>query len=517
MTSETYHAFISYAVEDQNTFVDPLVRALSEEIKVWYDKQSLPPGQSLRGEFDNALAKSKAGIVVASPRYFRKVWPQLELEALLSTGKAIIPVLYDLSIDELKTLSPLLAGKHHVIASGSVSSTAEKVKAALLGFVKEQADTTVDGILVVGSAHSENVLTLDDEYGINIGRKHIVKREKLFGGSGLNISLRLLNMGYPTFPLLTVGKGRAANLIRGHLLDAARARAGSPQLIEFIQSDDFFCEGINTTQATMAVSTKMQTRTSFIEELDRPLKCKNFIGERADEVAKMSNVKVTALAIGHIYGDNPKYNSHDPGGITRALLEKFKHSGINILCNFGFSQICTGVDSWAAYLRELTVLQLSMNEVRSFFSASAKKTSLTYIMEYLQANEITAVITLDRLGALCTFKDGRDGVLFAGPLEIPNYRDPTGAGDASMAGLLSALYGKPVVGFNELHEALDIARMWATYACLTPGGANECPTRETMDSYKGHINSHYKKEGKTLPAVEVMETGDIELILQGND
>ena len=171
MDSDSYHAFISYAADDQYDFVDPLVKALSEGIKIWYDRHSLSPGQNLRAELDNALAKSKAGIVIASPRYFKKAWPQLELDALLSTGKAIIPVLYDLSIDELKTLSPLLASKQPVIASGPVSSVAEKIKTALYEFVQKQADKTVDGILVVGSAHSENVLTLDDEYGIDIGRK----------------------------------------------------------------------------------------------------------------------------------------------------------------------------------------------------------------------------------------------------------------------------------------------------------------------------------------------------------
>ena len=114
--SAEYDFFISHASEDKEAFVDALVNGLlSADASVWYDEFSLKPGDSLRREIDRGLAQSKLGIVVLSPRFFNKEWPQKELGGLMGRENAgqirIVPVLLDITIDEVRIHSPTLTDK----------------------------------------------------------------------------------------------------------------------------------------------------------------------------------------------------------------------------------------------------------------------------------------------------------------------------------------------------------------------------------------------------------------------
>ena len=74
--------FISHASEDKRTFVRPLAHALKGRgLQIWYDEFSLKLGDSLRRSIDRGLAECSAGVVVLSPSFFAKEWPQRELDA----------------------------------------------------------------------------------------------------------------------------------------------------------------------------------------------------------------------------------------------------------------------------------------------------------------------------------------------------------------------------------------------------------------------------------------------------
>lgn len=67
-----YDLFISHATEDKKDFVRPLVESLKKNnIEVWYDEISLNVGDSLRESIDKGLSKSRFGLVVLSPSFFR--------------------------------------------------------------------------------------------------------------------------------------------------------------------------------------------------------------------------------------------------------------------------------------------------------------------------------------------------------------------------------------------------------------------------------------------------------------
>lgn len=80
-----WDAFISYASEDKEEFVRPLAEHLrGEGLKIWYDDFILKLGDSLNRSIDAGLARSKFGIVVVSPSFLAKEWPQRELDGLVT-------------------------------------------------------------------------------------------------------------------------------------------------------------------------------------------------------------------------------------------------------------------------------------------------------------------------------------------------------------------------------------------------------------------------------------------------
>lgn len=84
-------------------------------LKVWYDDFELRVGDSLRKKIDEGLGKSRYGIVVLSPNFFDRPWPQAELDGLAGRQNAegrnvILPVLHNITIDQVREKSPTLAG-----------------------------------------------------------------------------------------------------------------------------------------------------------------------------------------------------------------------------------------------------------------------------------------------------------------------------------------------------------------------------------------------------------------------
>lgn len=115
-STKRWDLFISHASEDKKDFVEPLANALAEfGLRVWYDKFTLKPGDSLSRSIDLGLASSKYGLIVLSPAFVSKKWPEYELRGLtareLAGGKVILPIWYNISQSQLLRFSPPLADK----------------------------------------------------------------------------------------------------------------------------------------------------------------------------------------------------------------------------------------------------------------------------------------------------------------------------------------------------------------------------------------------------------------------
>jgi hypothetical protein len=115
-TDEIWDVFISHASEDKSVFVEPLARAIEESgYSVWYDRFTLKWGDSLRQSIERGLERSRYGIVVLSKAFFRKRWPQAELDGLFAKEsggeKVILPIWHGVSEDEVRRRCPIVAGR----------------------------------------------------------------------------------------------------------------------------------------------------------------------------------------------------------------------------------------------------------------------------------------------------------------------------------------------------------------------------------------------------------------------
>lgn len=130
-----WDVFISYAREDLE-FATSLAHELVDVgLSVWFDQFALEAGDSLRRSIDMGLRDSRYGIVILSPHFFTKRWPQRELDGLTARedghGKVILPIWYNVSEDAVRNYSPPLADKVSILYAGSVHRVVDKLLRAI--------------------------------------------------------------------------------------------------------------------------------------------------------------------------------------------------------------------------------------------------------------------------------------------------------------------------------------------------------------------------------------------------
>lgn len=111
-----WDVFISHAWEDKEALARPLAKALEAAgLRVWYDEFTLKIGDKLGRSIDRGLANSRYGIVILSPNFFAKEWPQKELSGLVTRevdgSVVILPVWHNLSAEDVRRYSPSLADR----------------------------------------------------------------------------------------------------------------------------------------------------------------------------------------------------------------------------------------------------------------------------------------------------------------------------------------------------------------------------------------------------------------------
>ena len=131
-----YDVFISHASEDKDSFVRALAQDLEQVgLRVWYDEWSLVVGDRLRRQIDEGLKRSRFGVVVLSPRFFAKNWPQQELDGLTALEmdgiNRILPVWLDLGRDEVVQYSPPLADRVAASAARGIPEVVSDIKKAV--------------------------------------------------------------------------------------------------------------------------------------------------------------------------------------------------------------------------------------------------------------------------------------------------------------------------------------------------------------------------------------------------
>lgn len=133
-----YELFILHASEDQADFVRPLANMLRDEgLSVWYSEFVMKPGMSLRRSIDAGLTKCEWGVVVLSPHFFNKPWPNYELDGLVTRSmvenkQLILPIWHNVGQADVMRYSPSLADKFALsTAKDSLADIARQIVEAV--------------------------------------------------------------------------------------------------------------------------------------------------------------------------------------------------------------------------------------------------------------------------------------------------------------------------------------------------------------------------------------------------
>jgi sugar/nucleoside kinase (ribokinase family) len=417
--------------------------------------------------------------------------PQAVLEAIPYIGPSIKETIYGGDIEDLIEEIRKETSQHR-----------QEINSKLEVIMKSMPEHPT-GILVIGGGNAEHVFNLKG--GFRLGRKHMVVCHEVIGGSGVNYTMRLIHAGFPVFPVLSIGRDRLGFGVREKILTSARRARLPEQVLKFIDSDEFFAPHIKTPLSTVIV--EEAERTILSSQIRGSEHFKDHVERRIAYLDAHPQARIGAVMIGHIYADSPDINPSHPGEITRYIMRSFGRECC-VFGNFGNSQICTGADLWEHDLEELGVFQLNLHEMRQFFSQRNARTSLVDIVQWFKDRHITAIITLDKFGAIGTYKDGRDGVILAWPFEIEGFVDSTGAGDAFGAGVVSQLCQKADFSFSDFFNAIGEARIWAAYACTTLGGAMDCPDKRSLQEF------YEKTLAQQHDPVEVQQMKHVDRILR---
>ena len=121
-----YDVFISHANKDKLSYVNDLNKVIKQlGINVFYDTDVLSWGDDFKQVLLTGTAESEFAIIVISKNFFGREWTERELNEFLARQnangqKTILPLLYGITVDELKSQYPTL-GNIQAIKSSDYS------------------------------------------------------------------------------------------------------------------------------------------------------------------------------------------------------------------------------------------------------------------------------------------------------------------------------------------------------------------------------------------------------------
>jgi hypothetical protein len=209
-----WDAFISYASEDRIIAAQPLADALTAlGLRIWFDQFELNVGDSLRERIDDGLARSTFGIVILSPAFFQKHYPNRELSGLaqreVNGEQVILPVWYRVTDSDVRQFSPPLADRVAAKWEDGLETVLAKLFAVVGKRVIEETREAVEKIkqLMELSSGADLIRVLDGVHAHKITHDDFQTKEEVdIVGSFLD------GLGDTVDGLQFVGAGERARL-----------------------------------------------------------------------------------------------------------------------------------------------------------------------------------------------------------------------------------------------------------------------------------------------------------------
>ncbi len=127
--------FLCHAWDDRQGSARELhSKLLSYDATVWFSEDDLPLGSLMLREIDKGLRNSRIGIVLVTPAMLKSIEgagvAEKELSVLLASSR-VIPVLHEVTFEDLNEISPMLASHSGLNTSDqSMDEVAAKIAAA---------------------------------------------------------------------------------------------------------------------------------------------------------------------------------------------------------------------------------------------------------------------------------------------------------------------------------------------------------------------------------------------------
>ena len=106
------------------------------------DEFELKIGHSLRRKIDKGTATSRFGVVVLSPAFFGRGWPEYELNGLttqmVSRERVLLPVRHNVTGHEVMAYSPSLVD---LVALSTATHTVEAIAAEIVDVIRNNPES----------------------------------------------------------------------------------------------------------------------------------------------------------------------------------------------------------------------------------------------------------------------------------------------------------------------------------------------------------------------------------------
>lgn len=112
---DKYDIFLCHAWDDRRTTAKELNDALENAgVSVWFSEKAVLLGSNLLREIDKGLSMSRAGLVLVTESFIKRIKAEgvadKELSALLARD-LLVPIVHGVTYDDLREESPLLASR----------------------------------------------------------------------------------------------------------------------------------------------------------------------------------------------------------------------------------------------------------------------------------------------------------------------------------------------------------------------------------------------------------------------
>jgi hypothetical protein len=180
----TVDLFICHASEDKAEIAKPLAEEMQRRgFSVWLDEFELTLGDSLRQKIDDGLRRARFGAVILSTPFFKKDWPQRELDGLVarevSGRKVILPIWHGVGSQDVAARSPLLAGRLAVSTERGIPAIADEVSRAIGDIDTKPRDVTLAPRDAASRSFDEMALALRSNNMVDARRIARATRQRL--------------------------------------------------------------------------------------------------------------------------------------------------------------------------------------------------------------------------------------------------------------------------------------------------------------------------------------------------